>query len=233
MKILLGLFTLLMLTVALMGQQVEFKNPKMIEVGKISQGEKIQGTIEFTNTGSTPVEIAEVKASCGCTAVKPEKMVFASGESTSIPYTIDTERFSGVIQKSISIIFKDMEPAAHTFFVRAEVVTSMTISPRYINFKNVTQNADTTLTEFFEITNETDTPLAITKVYTDNQHVSAFPASVSIPAGKSHLFRIELKPIEVGRHNAKIMIQVDNQNDQEKALPIFVNVTAQLVEGSK
>ena len=70
MKILLGLFTLLMLTVALMGQQVEFKNPKMIEVGKISQGEKIQGTIEFTNTGSTPVEIAEVKASCGCTAVK-------------------------------------------------------------------------------------------------------------------------------------------------------------------
>ncbi|MCB0290178.1 MAG: DUF1573 domain-containing protein, partial [Calditrichaeota bacterium] len=156
MKILLGLFTLLMLTVALMGQQVEFKNPKMIEVGKISQGEKIQGTIEFTNTGSTPVEIAEVKASCGCTAVKPEKMVFASGESTSIPYTIDTERFSGVIQKSISIIFKDMEPAAHTFFVRAEVVTSMTISPRYINFKNVTQNADTTLTEFFEITNETD-----------------------------------------------------------------------------
>ncbi|MCB0261027.1 MAG: DUF1573 domain-containing protein [Calditrichaeota bacterium] len=233
MKILLGLFTLLMLTVALMGQQVEFKNPKMIEVGKISQGEKIQGTIEFTNTGSTPVEIAEVKASCGCTAVKPEKMVFASGESTSIPYTIDTERFSGVIQKSISIIFKDMEPAAHTFFVRAEVVTSMTISPRYINFKNVTQNADTTLTEFFEITNETDTPLAITKVYTDNQHVSAFPASVSIPAGKSHLFRIELKPIEVGRHNAKIMIQVDNQKDQEKALPIFVNVTAQLVEGSK
>ena len=31
MKILLGLFTLLMLTVALMGQQVEFKNPKMIK----------------------------------------------------------------------------------------------------------------------------------------------------------------------------------------------------------
>lgn len=233
MKALSALFTMLMLSVTLLGQQVEFKNPKMIEVGKISQGETIQGTIEFTNTGSTPVEIAEVKASCGCTAVKPEKMVFASGESTAIPYTIDTERFSGVIQKSISIIFKNMEPAAHTFFVRAEVVTSMTISPRYINFKNVTRNADTTLTEFFEITNETDAPLAITKVYADNPLFSAYPASVSIPAGKSHLFRVELKPSEVGRHNTKIMIQVDNQQDQEKALPIFVNVTAQLVEGSK
>lgn len=163
MKALSALFTMLMLSVTLLGQQVEFKNPKMIEVGKISQGETIQGTIEFTNTGSTPVEIAEVKASCGCTAVKPEKMVFASGESTAIPYTIDTERFSGVIQKSISIIFKNMEPAAHTFFVRAEVVTSMTISPRYINFKNVTRNADTTLTEFFEITNETDAPWRLPK----------------------------------------------------------------------
>ncbi|MFM8789125.1 MAG: DUF1573 domain-containing protein [Chthoniobacterales bacterium] len=39
----------------------------------------------FRNNGNQPVRIRGVKSSCGCTVVKPEKEVYASGESGVLP----------------------------------------------------------------------------------------------------------------------------------------------------
>ncbi|MFM8684816.1 MAG: DUF1573 domain-containing protein, partial [Chthoniobacterales bacterium] len=39
----------------------------------------------FRNDGNQPVRIRGVKSSCGCTVVKPEKEVYAPGESGVLP----------------------------------------------------------------------------------------------------------------------------------------------------
>lgn len=233
MKTLTSLITILMiLSLSAFGQEVEFKNPKIIEVGKISKGGIIEGTLDFVNNSGQAVEIEKIKPSCGCTTIEPDQLVYASGESGSIPYTIDTEKFNGVIQKSITIHFKDNTPAKQTFFIRANVVTDISISPRFINFQNVEQNADTTLTEFFEIENESDQAIEIVSIYTKSPLVKVVPESVEIPAGKSHLIRLELVPSEPGRHNAQILISANHTKEKEKKIPVFVNVVSP-VSGSR
>ena len=67
------------------------------------------------------VELVDVRTSCGCTAVKPEKKIFEPGETAHIPYTIETERFSGVVRKSIRLVFKDEDPKSEVLFVEANI----------------------------------------------------------------------------------------------------------------
>ncbi len=40
------------------------------DFGDITQGDKVEHTFEFTNTGSEPVVITNVEVTCGCTVPK-------------------------------------------------------------------------------------------------------------------------------------------------------------------
>ena len=204
--------------------QIDFKHEKVIDHGKISQGDVISGQIEFVNNTGKMVELVDVRTSCGCTAVKPEKKIFEPGETAHIPYTIETERFSGVIRKSIRLVFKDEDPKSEVLFVEANVTTDVSINPRFINFQKVTLNPDTVYTEFFEIENSSQTELNVTKIAADIDIVKITPSNVVIPAGKSHLVRVDLVPSKTGRMNSNISIETNNKKFQSKSLPVFINI---------
>ncbi|MGH1362593.1 MAG: DUF1573 domain-containing protein [Calditrichia bacterium] len=217
-------FIMITLTSFLSAQQVEFLHEQVMDMGKVSKGDVITGEIVFKNSGSTPLELESIKPSCGCTAVTPKKMTYAPGETANIPYTLDTKNFSGVIRKNIRINFKNADTKTHIVVVQAKIVTDLNISPRFINFQKVKLNPDTTYTEFFEIENESGGEIQINKIRSSNAHVSIFPESVTIPSGKSHLIRIELKPQETGRQNGQILIESDHKNQNELSIPVFINV---------
>ena len=63
MKAFIGFLILIIVHSIAFAQQVEFKNPQVIELGKIQQGDILEGKIEFVNTGSEPVEIESIKPS--------------------------------------------------------------------------------------------------------------------------------------------------------------------------
>lgn len=224
MKAFTGFLILIIVHTIAFAQQVEFKNPQVIEFGKIQQGDVLEGKIEFVNTGSEPVEIESIKPSCGCTAVTPEKMVYASGETAVIPFTIKTENFNGLIRKSIKVTFKNVEPRTYSFFAEATVVTDLNISPKYINFYQVNLNADTTITEYFEIENTTDHPIEIRNIHTDSKFLKVSPESVVVPSGKSHLVRLDFKPTEAGRHNTQVYLDSDLKTESQKSVPVFIYV---------
>ncbi len=215
---------IVVLSFSLSAQQVEFLHPDVIEMGKIRQGEVIEGKIEFNNTGTEPVEIETVKPSCGCTAVTPDKMVYNSGEVASIPFTIETDKFQGVIRKNITVMFKNVTPKTKTIYVQANVVTDYSISPRFINFQKVPLNPDTTVSEFFEIENTSDNDIEISKIYAENEFVKVSPGSVTIPSGKSHLIRVEFVPNKTGRHNTSVVIEANHKAEKQRKLPVFINV---------
>lgn len=210
--------------VSLHAQQVEFLHPDVIEMGKVSQGEVLEGAIEFKNISDAVVELEQIKPSCGCTAVTPEKMTYAKGEVASIPFTIATDKFQGVIRKNITVTFKNVEPARHTFYVQANVVTDISVSPRFINFQKVALNPDTTLSEFFEIENTSDGDIEISKIYADKNFLKISPATVTIPSGKSQLIRVEFTPDQSGRHNTTVVIESAMKPEKARKLPVFINV---------
>ncbi|NKI33347.1 DUF1573 domain-containing protein [Croceivirga thetidis] len=81
--------------------QIEFKE-ETIDYGNISKGSDGVRIFEFTNTGSAPLVISNVKSSCGCTIPKKPDAPIAPGETGEIQVKYDTKRV-GPIRKTITV----------------------------------------------------------------------------------------------------------------------------------
>ena len=84
--------------------------------GEVKAGEKVIHKFILTNSGKSDLIIRKVRASCGCTAVTPEKMVIAPGKSTSLEAQFDSTGKSGTQNKSITVITND--PKASTIILQ-------------------------------------------------------------------------------------------------------------------
>ncbi|NPA35938.1 MAG: DUF1573 domain-containing protein [Chlorobi bacterium] len=80
---------------------------KVFNFGEIKQGEKVEHKFKVTNAGKSPLIFRKIKASCGCTAIKPQKMELAPGESTYITAIFNSAHKKGRQNKSITIISND------------------------------------------------------------------------------------------------------------------------------
>jgi len=92
--------------------------------GRISQGEKVEHVYVLSNTGKSDLHIRKVKASCGCTAVQPEKNVIAPGESVDIKTVFNSAGKIGNQNKTVTIITNDPRKSKTILWVKGEVVKS-------------------------------------------------------------------------------------------------------------
>ncbi len=83
----------------------EFDN-KVFNFGTIKQGEKVSNNFKLTNTGKSDLLIRNVRASCGCTAVKHANII-KPGETTEIGVTFNSRGKRNRQNKSISVITND------------------------------------------------------------------------------------------------------------------------------
>lgn len=217
------LLILAILITPLLSQQVEFLNQDIIDAGKINEGENIHGSIKFVNVGGTPVTIKNIRTSCGCTAAQPDKKTYAAGDTAQINYTIRTKGFKGNIAKTIRISFAE-NIEDKSFTIRAYVSKDINITPNYLQFQPVSVNNDTTITEFFEVQNETEEPVEIKKITVYNDLLKIFPENAVIPPHKSHLFQVKFTPTESGRHDTRISIESDYAKEPIMYLPVFIMV---------
>ena len=71
--------------------------------GKVTDGEKVVITFHFKNTGSKPLVISNVQASCGCTVPsKPEEPI-APGAEGKITAEFNSEGRVGKASKNITV----------------------------------------------------------------------------------------------------------------------------------
>jgi hypothetical protein len=88
----------------------EIKDPTTVELidslydfGKTNEGEIVQFSYRFKNTGNKPLVVSDVKASCGCTIPeKPEKPIMP-GEIGFILVKFNSENKPGEIHKTITV----------------------------------------------------------------------------------------------------------------------------------
>lgn len=72
--------------------------------GKVTDGEKVEYSYRFKNTGSKPLVIVDASASCGCTVPqKPEKPIMP-GEIGFIKIVFDSKGRVGSAHKTITVI---------------------------------------------------------------------------------------------------------------------------------
>jgi len=92
--------------------------------GKISQGEKVEHTYVLKNSGKSDLLIRKIKASCGCTAVQPEKKIIPPGESVNIKTVFNSAGKQGNQNKTVTIITNDPVKSKMILWVKGEVLKS-------------------------------------------------------------------------------------------------------------
>jgi len=76
---------------------------KEFHFGEIVQGDKVEYTFKFKNTGTAPLIISNVRASCGCTVPQWPKEAIAPGAEGQIHVVFNSRGKSGNQNKSVRI----------------------------------------------------------------------------------------------------------------------------------
>ena len=198
--------------------------PRLIDLGRVEEGKIVSDTIRFVNSGTEPVHIAQVKSSCGCTAVRIGDSEIGPGDTAEVAFTLNTRGLHGLIRKSLTVQFKERQLEETRFTIQATAFSEFEVSPRFVHFQNIRQNPDTLVTRFFSIRNQSRKAITITRIYAVDEILSVFPAEAVIPPGREHLVRVELKPEQKGYKTVYIHVLADYESKPEIHIPAFIFV---------
>jgi hypothetical protein len=73
------------------------------DFGKIPEGNKLDVSFRFRNTGTTPLVIGHVQPSCGCTIAEQPEAPIAPGAEGQIRATFNSQGHVGVNHKSLTV----------------------------------------------------------------------------------------------------------------------------------
>jgi hypothetical protein len=91
------------------GPRIEFAE-KSHDFGDITQGDKVNYTFKFTNTGTEPLVLSKVETTCGCTATNWTKDPVKPGGSGEISATFNSTGKKGAQRKVITIYSNATNP---------------------------------------------------------------------------------------------------------------------------
>ncbi|WP_343854595.1 DUF1573 domain-containing protein [Algoriphagus jejuensis] len=91
------------------GAVITFKE-KEVNFGDIVQGTKVEHTFVLTNSGTTPLVISNVAATCGCTVPSWPKEPVAPGKSAEIKVTFNSAGKMGNQNSVVRIYSNASEP---------------------------------------------------------------------------------------------------------------------------
>ncbi len=90
------------------------------DFGTIDQGEAVEHSFSFTNTGSEPLIISNAKGSCGCTVPQWPREPIAPGATANIDVRFDSKGKKNKQNKKVTIT-ANTNPAQSFIFLKGEV----------------------------------------------------------------------------------------------------------------
>lgn len=97
-------------------------NPE-VSFGQMKQNEKFEHDFVLSNTGKSTLYIRKIRASCGCTAAKPDKMQIEPGDSVKIKTVFNSAGKRGNQNQNIRVITNDPKRANLVLRIKGEVKT--------------------------------------------------------------------------------------------------------------
>jgi len=80
------------------------------DFGEVKEGEKVEHEFKFTNTGSSPLIISNVQASCGCTTPEYSKNPIAPGEEGMVKVVFNSTGQVGKQHKVVTVTSNASSP---------------------------------------------------------------------------------------------------------------------------
>jgi len=150
--------------------------------GQVFAGQKVEHTFTFQNQGDAPLEIEQVRSSCGCTAALVSARSIPPGESGEIRTTFDSSRFRGNVLKTVTLYSNDPAQKTAQFQLRGIVKQELVPSPERISLGTLTPG--------------TSTEVRLTLTNQGTRHLSQITAQATHPDLKVSLDVTRLGPGE-------------------------------------
>ncbi len=90
-------------------------------IGKITEGEKVEISYRFVNSGDKPLVIQSIGVSCGCTVAEKPGELFAPGKEGVIKAIFDSKGRLGSNHKTVTV-YANTEQPMHPLSFDVEVV---------------------------------------------------------------------------------------------------------------
>jgi hypothetical protein len=81
-------------------------------IGRVSEGEKVEISFRFRNTGTNPLVVNNVVVSCGCTVAEKPEQPIAPGAEGSIKAAFNSQGRAGTNHKTLTVYTNTPEPTS-------------------------------------------------------------------------------------------------------------------------
>jgi len=82
-------------------------SPEAHDFGNVPQDQRLVHEFSVVNEGTQDLTIGRISTSCGCAAAVAVKTSLAPGEATTLTVTLETRKYRGTVQRSISVASND------------------------------------------------------------------------------------------------------------------------------
>jgi len=93
----------------------------VLDLGKVDEGIELTGKFKVSNTGGGPLNIEDIKSSCGCTFPVWKRRKLGPGETVELPVTVDTAMKQDKVEKTLDVISNDPKRGFVTLTIKLEV----------------------------------------------------------------------------------------------------------------
>ena len=132
------------------------------EFGVVPHGAQLKYSFKMTNIWKYPMEITNVRVSCGCVTVKESTKVLQPSESGFLNINMDSTRFSGQKQTQIFVMLGPEYISTATLTVRANARLDVVFNPGEIDFGLVHRGQSPT--KFIDVEYAGNLPWAVSEI---------------------------------------------------------------------
>lgn len=203
------------------------------DFGNINQGDVVKHTFVIANNGGDLLKINDVRASCGCTAAKPEKNELKPGESTNINVSFNSKGRKGPQVKTITVTTNDPEKPSLTLNIKCNVIVSevkesnlgakIFFPETQHDFGKVKEGEKVEYT--FKFQNNGTESLIIKDVKTSCGCTAAVVSDSSIKPGQDGSIKVDFDTKNRSGRNSKSITVVSNDTKEpNKVITIYADV---------
>lgn len=203
------------------------------DFGNINENEIVKHTYVISNNGGDLLKILDVRASCGCTAAKPDKSELKPGESTDLVVSFNSKGRKGPQSKTVTVVTNDPETPNITLSFKCNIVVNKTVENKFgaILFLPETQHDFGKVPEgqkveyTFNFENKGTESLVIKDVKTSCGCTAAVVSNNSIKPGEVGSIKVDFDTKNrLGRNSKSITIVSNDTKQPNKVLTIYADV---------
>jgi hypothetical protein len=203
--------------------RIEFGSTNF-DFGRITTGEPAKHSFIFTNTGTTTLEITEVKPGCGCTTAGEWDRSVEPGKTGAIPLQFNSRGFGGAVTKTATVSCNDPRQSNVVLQISGTVWKPIELTPPMVVFQP-TEEERTKQTKSVRIVSNLDEPLTLSDVECTDP---SFRAELKVKKpGKEFELQVTALPPFTNRYSGAA-ITIKTSSKEAPLLSVTITTVVQL-----